>query len=308
MRRRDFLLSTGTALAVSGFPCRWVSAGGNKPQKLLYFTRSAGFEHSVVTRKGKELSHSERILTELGKRAGFDVLCTKDGGVFDGDLDQFDAIAFYTSGVLTEPDKQNDPPMTAKGKQRLLDAIAAGKGFVSYHASSDSFHTPGAKDENQPQPDPYLAMLGGEFIIHGKQQEALLKVTAPDFPGVKGWGQGLKLTEEWYALKNFAPDLHVILLLDTAGMEGPMYQRKPFPNTWARRHGQGRVWHSALGHREDIWTNPQIQDLFLGGIAWAMGNVQADVTPNFDQVAPGARDIPKLPPNPPKKKPASGKN
>ena len=194
MRRREFLLSTGTALAISGFPCHWVAAAGNKPQKLLYFTRSAGFEHSVVKRNGEELAHSEKILTELGKRAGFDVLCTKDGGVFDGDLDQFDAIAFYTSGVLTAPDKQNDPPMSEKGKQRLLDAIAAGKGFVAYHSGSDSFHTPGPRDENQPQPDPYLAMVGGEFIIHGAQQEALLRVTDPAFPGAKPLGEGLKLT------------------------------------------------------------------------------------------------------------------
>ena len=40
-------------------------------------------------------------------------------GRFDDDLDQFDAIAFYTSGMLTADGPQHDPPMTARGKQRL---------------------------------------------------------------------------------------------------------------------------------------------------------------------------------------------
>jgi hypothetical protein len=31
----------------------------------------------------------------------------------------------------------------------------------------------------------------------------------------------------------------------------------------------------------------------LGGMAWAMGNVQADVTPNIDKVAPGANQLKK---------------
>ena len=49
MRRREFLLSTGVAaLGLSAFPTRWVSAAETKKQRVLYFTRSQGFEHSVV--------------------------------------------------------------------------------------------------------------------------------------------------------------------------------------------------------------------------------------------------------------------
>ena len=303
MRRREFLLSSGvTALGLSAFPCGWVSAAEKKKQKILYYTCSAGFEHSVVKRKGNELSHSEKILTELGQKTGFDVVCTKDGSVFDGDLNQYDAIAFYTSGVLTNPDRYKNPPMTPKGKQRLLDAIAAGKGFVAFHSSSDSFHSVGPNDENQAVVDPYLAMLGGEFIVHGKQQESTMRITGPKFPGTEELSDTWRLTEEWYCLKNFASNLHVILVQDTAGMEGPMYQRAPFPATWARMHQQGRVFYTSFGHREDIWTNPKVQQLILGGLAWAMRNVQADVTPNIDQVTPRARVIPKLPPKKVQKK------
>jgi type 1 glutamine amidotransferase len=293
MRRREMLKAASlAAVGLSAFPLRWVAAAENR-QKLLYFTRSAGFEHSVVRREGDQLSHSERVLTEMGRRAGFDVECTKDGRVFDGDLDGFDAIAFYTSGDLTQPDKQGTPPMTPEGKQRLLDAIAAGKGFVALHAATDSFHSAGPANQAQSEVDPYIAMLGGEFVVHGAQQEASLVISSR-FPGAGSLGcaEGISFYEEWYAQKNFAKDLHVILVQETALMTGKCYERPDFPSTWARLHGKGRVFYTSLGHREDVWTNPFFQAIALGGIAWAMGNVDYDVKPNIDKVTPGANQLP----------------
>ena len=290
--RRNMLRATGTAvLAASAFPLQWVAAGEKKKQKILYFSRSAGFEHDAVKIKDGKPSISDRILTELGKRHGFEVVCTKDGRVFDGNLKQYDAIVFYTSGVLTEPNKANTPPMSVKGKKRLLRTIARGKGFVGLHSATDSFHSKGPRDQNQTEVDPYIAMLGGEFIMHGDQQEAIIRAASPDFPGVKQFGRSQKLKEEWYTLKNFAKDLHVILIEDNEGMKGDCYQRPPFPATWARTHRKGRVFYTSFGHRDDIWTNPDVQGIIAGGLAWAMGNVEVDVTPNIDKVTPKASQL-----------------
>jgi type 1 glutamine amidotransferase len=301
MNRRELLTGAGAALAGLTFPLSKLPAFAGRRKKVLYFTRCAGFEHSVVKRAGTNLAFSEKLLTELGQKAGFDVECTKDGRVFDESLDKYDLLAFYTSGDLTQPDKYNTPPMTKAGKQRLLDAVAAGKGYAGFHSANDSFHSAGPRDENQQIVDPYLAMVGGEFIVHGRQQEATLKVTSPKFPGMEGLGDSLRLLEEWYAMKNFARDLHVTLLQDTAGMVDACYQRPPFPATWVRKHHQGRVFYTSFGHREDILTNPKVQKIILGGFAWAMREVDADVTPNIAQVAPGAGTVPKLPPPKPKK-------
>ena len=103
-------------------------------------------------------------------------------------------------------------------------------------------------------------------------------MTSPGFPGMKGAGKSFALNEEWYAQKNFASDLHVILVQETAGMRGRDYGRPPFPATWVRQYGQGRVFYTSFGHRDDIWTNPTVQQIILGGFAWAMGNVDADIT------------------------------
>jgi type 1 glutamine amidotransferase len=270
---------------MGAFPLGRTAGAAAKAGRLLYYTRSVGFEHSVVRRQGDKLSHSELVLTELARRFGFEVECTKDGSIFDGDLDRFDAIVFYSCGDQTQPSLDKSPPMTLSGKQRLLDVVAAGKGFVGFHAAADTFHSKGLQTDR----DPYVAMLGGEFVSHGDQQEASL-VIASHFPGVGNLGcaEGLSFTDEWYALTNFAKDLHVILVQETAYMKGQCYHRPNYPCTWARMHGKGRVFYTSLGHREDVWTNPFFQTIALGGLRWAAGAVDADVKPNLARVTPHA--------------------
>lgn len=293
MKRRSFVAAAGAALGLSTFPFGWTPAQEPKKKaRILYFTRSAGYEHSAVAPEADGLSLSDKVMIELGNKHGVEVVCTKDGRVFDENLDQWDAIAFYTSGDLCNPQsKRNTPPMSPDGKKRLLDAIAAGKGFVGFHSASDSFHSKGARNEIQQEVDPYIAMLGGEFIVHGAQQVATMRVTSPEFPGLEGVGDSFELNEEWYALKNFADDLHVILVQETEGMTGECYQRPPFPATWAHMYGQGRVYYTSLGHRHDVWTNPLCQQIVMGGFSWVLGRVDADVTPNIQKVTPKANQL-----------------
>ena len=286
MERRVFLTSIPAALSVLA---RTPLAGDAKERKVLFFTRSAGFEHSVVKRHGGELSHSEKNLIEMGRRSGFAVDCTKDGRVFDGNLAQYDAIAFYTTGDLTGPAQDGSPPMSPAGKQKLLDAIAAGKGFAGFHSASDTFHSNGPRHENQVEVDPYIAMLGGEFVTHGAEQEASLLATSEFF--YKNIGvpyEGLSFTDEWYTFKNFAKDLHVILVQETRFMKGEAYRRPDYPATWVRMHGRGRVFYTSLGHREDVWVNPFFQAMAQGGLAWVMHQFDFDITPNLEKAAPHA--------------------
>lgn len=294
MKRRE-MLKAGPGAALGLFPCArgWSAAFNEKKHRVLFFTRSAGFEHPVVRRSGSGLSHSERCLIQMCRRAGFEIECTKDGRVFDGSLESYEVIAFYTSGDLTGAAKDGSPPMTPQGKRKLLDAIAAGKGFVGFHSAADTFHSKGPANENQAELDPYIAMIGGESLRHGPQQEASLFLVNRKFPGVAslGMAEGIAFTDEWYTFKNFAEDLHVILVQETQYMQGEAYRRPDYPCTWARLHGKGRVFYTSLGHREEIWTNPFFQAIALGGLAWASGKADADVTPNISEVTPQARRL-----------------
>jgi hypothetical protein len=306
MHRRDWLRlsgATAASLTLGGFPLGCAQEPASKPKQakkphVLFFTRSAGFPHPTITRKKPdELSWSEQVLTQLGRWHGFDVTCTKDGRVFiPEELAKYDAIFFYTTGVLTnEKSPDGTPPMPPSGKKALLDYVASGKGFLGSHCASDTFHTPqspGEQWQNQaPEKlDPYIAMLGGEFVSHGAQQKARMQIVSPSFPGADTL-KDFTLHEEWYSLKNFAPDLHVILAQTTEGMKGRDYQRPAFPATWARKHGDGRVFYTSMGHREDVWTNPLFQQILLGGLNWALKRVEVDITPNMDQVTPHAREL-----------------
>ncbi len=298
INRRDVLIRSGAAAAGIGlarFPLAWSSdSTAAAPRKLLFFTKSSGYEHSSIKRKSPDvLSHAERIVTDLGAKHGFEATCTKDGRIFHSDkLRDFDAFMFYTTGDLTELGTDRNPPMSAEGKEAFLNSIKAGKGFVGTHSAADTFHSPGNKDHGHARyvqdgdnVDPYVAMLGAEFIVHGAQQKAMMKVADKKFPGMKAAGDGFEMLEEWYTLKDHAKNLHV-LLIQEPGLKGNMYDRPAFPATWAREYDKGRVFYTSMGHREDVWLNPIFQSILLGGLSWAFGNVKADVTPNIEQVTP----------------------
>ena len=297
--RRLFVLAlTLAAMAVGS-----VTAHAAGKKRLLFYTRSAGYEHSVIKETDGKPSHAENVLRPICEAHGWELVVTKDGSLFTPEfVAGFDAFALYTTGRLTAPNsKDGGKPMTPEGKAAFLKAIHDGKGYIGFHSASDTCHS-GPRYVTQPmdQRDPYIVMLGGEFIKHGAQQDPIIHIVDPKFPGAAACAPQFKMKEEWYSLKNFANDLHVVAVIDTEGMRGNVYQRPPYPMAWARTYGQGRVYYTAMGHREDVWTSDQFKSLMVGGLQWVFREVDADVTPNISKVTPHADVIP--PQDPPKKK------
>lgn len=272
-----------------------VAAPTSKKQ-ILFFTKSSGFEHSVISWKGGRPSYAEKVLMEIGTQQGWEFTFSKDGSKFSRDyLAQFDAVFFYTSGDLSSPGTDKQPPITSEGKQALFDYIRSGRGFIGTHSASDTYHTdneskkgPERYVNHGEKADPYVRFLGCEFIKHGAQQVATNTVTDPKFPGFGKLGPTYAFHEEWYSLKDFTPDVHVLSVIDAPAMKGVEYKRPPYPNTLARQEGAGRVWYTAMGHREDVWTNPIFQQILIGGTKWALGEIKAEVPANLKETAPGA--------------------
>ncbi len=306
---RPRLLLALVALVCTALAATAPAATTPAPKKVLYFSKMtvAPASHTVALRVDGQPSPSERILTELGAMHAIEFTFSKDGRLFSDEyLAQFDAIMFYTLGDLTKLGLDREPPMTLEGKAALLRAIENGTGFVGLHGADNTFLSPGSevhgparyKNDGDNRSD-FIKMIGGEFIMHNRQQPARMILTSPDFPGAPSGD--FTLHEEWYSHRNFAPDLHVILVQDTKGMEGNLYERPNYPSTWARVHGQGRVFYTSMGHREDVWTNPLFQDLLMGGLNWALKRVDADLTPNLKEVTPEAHVLPPyVPPAPAK--------
>jgi type 1 glutamine amidotransferase len=309
VNRRSFVSQLALLPLAAGTAGLALAAPAAPRRRLLCFTKSAGWIHSVV-KPGPDGSPSvvDRAMTALGARHGFDVVCTKDGGVFTAaGLRPFDAVFFYTTEDVATRGADGQPPMPPGGKEALLRAVRGGMGFLGVHSASDTFHTqPDPPDRSTRRVahgravDPYIAMLGGEFMSHGPEQPGRLRVVDAAFPGMSGFADGASRMGEWYSLKDFAPDLHVLMTLDTAGMQGADYARPPFPVTWARRHGRGRVFYSALGHREEEWSDPAFLGLLAGAARWAFGDAGARVVPNLAAAAPRHAELPPAPPAAPR--------
>ena len=306
VNRRQFIGAGAMLTAGLALPKELLAA---KKKSLLVFTKSSGWEHDVVKEIDGHPSIVDDAVTKLGQQHGFEVTSSKDGRIFDSkDFRKYAAVLFFTTGDLTTTGTDKHPPMSPQGKKALLDAIHGGLGFVGVHAGADTFHTePDPQDLSNryiahgDQSDPYLRMLGGEFILHGstpRLQTANVIVNDPKFPGLEGVTSPVSFTEEWYSLKDFQPDLHVILTLDTQGMKGEPYQRPSYPVTWARMDGKGRVFYTAMGDRPENWSIPFFLNVLAGGIRWASGDVKASLDRNLTQASPGYAVIP--PKNPPK--------
>lgn len=274
-----------------------------KKKKILFFSKSSGFEHSVISWSNGQPSWAEKSLLKIGEKQNWEFVFSKDGSLFSKDyLQQFDAVLFYTTGNLLEKGTDQQPPMTAAGKQALLDYVKDGGALLGTHSASDTFHT---DNESKKGPerylnhgekaDDYVRCLGGEFIMHQSQQVAEVTNTDLSFPGYENQPSSYKLMEEWYSLKDFRDDLHVLGVIDSTKMHDPIYKRPAYPVTWARAEGKGKVWYTAMGHREDVWTNPMFQEILTGGLRWAMGEARATLKKNLKEVAPGAMTNPEFP-------------
>ncbi len=259
MRKLHWMLIAGLTLAVGGtWVCLAQSEGGKK-KKILFYSQSFGFRHSVVQRPlTGEMAHAEKIFKEIATKAGYEVFISQDHNDLKEDqYKQYDAVVTYTSG---------NPPIN---RENLMKFVREGGAFVGIHASTDTF-----KD----WPD-YVKMIGAAFKGHHAQRVATLKIDVPDHPATKMLEQGWKLQDEYYLFGDtFSPESSRMLVsIDTQKTSEDdlkamgMKPGSVVPIAWTRTEGKGKVFYTSLGHREDVWTNPAYQKHLLGGIAWALG-------------------------------------
>src|SRR5689334_20633281 len=98
MNRREMLLRTGATtlgLGLAAWPFA-AAARTAKTGKVLFFSKSANFEHAVIKRKDGQPSFVEKVLAELGPRHDIEFTFSKDGSLFTPEyLAGFDAYMFF---------------------------------------------------------------------------------------------------------------------------------------------------------------------------------------------------------------------
>ena len=264
-----------------------MTATAAETKKVLVVTTTLGFRHSSIPTAEKvlqKLATKSQVFTVDYARVSPDDPQFQDAATKKPDpkkiteaitkvlaekmsaeaLKGLDAIIFAnTTGDLPLPDKE-----------AFLAWLKSGKAFIGMHSCSDTFHGWPA----------FIQMLGGEFETHREQAGIECMNAAPTHPAnakmAKSW---VINQEEVYLIKNFAKDeCHDVLFLDKHPND-----KTPghFPISWTKSYGEGRVFYTSLGHREDIWddeTAPNFQRInpvevsrayqrhILGGIQWAM--------------------------------------
>ncbi|MCX8063773.1 MAG: ThuA domain-containing protein [Candidatus Hydrogenedentes bacterium] len=265
----------GLLLGSSGYP---------ETLKILYLTKSSGFEHSVVKREGSSLSYSENVLTKLCTGNNWQIECTKDASKINPEnLKNYNVVIFYTSGDLTQSGTDEHPPMKTEDTKALLDWVRNGGGFIGIHSANDSFHSKGDKVSE------YVEMLGGEFETHGHQFKGKVIVVDKGHPALGNFPEKWETMEEWYIMKNLNKEtMHVLALLDPGDERNKqkMYDRPSYPIIWCIGYGKGRVVYNGLGHREDVWDSKEFQELLRAHILWASGQGPANAEPNYGKVVP----------------------
>jgi len=238
-------------------------------KKLLVIGEEKGYRHESI-------SHGMATIERLGRETGlWDTFIrtdteplTKKKLEFNAkNLNDFDAVLFYTGGDLEMDDQQ---------KADFLSFIRDdGKGFIGVHSATITFtHWP-----------EFGEMIGGYFDEHPWGTfNAPIIVEDPKFPGMEQWPHDFWFTDEIYQERNFSRDkCRVLMRLDPGKLDltNPKVHRADhdFAVTWAKMYGKGRVYYSTLGHREESWDRPEVLKMYTEAIKWAMGLVDADVTP-----------------------------
>lgn len=260
--------------------------------RILFLSKSEGFEHGPVAQKAGAPSVAEKVLKQLAEDNGATSFeSTKDASKINAaNLKNYDLLIFYTQGDLSKPGKDGAPGIGPDGQAELVEWVKNGGRLMGFHSASDTFHTPAGGEIT-----PYLKMLGAEFAGHWRQFAGAVKIVDAAHPAVAGFPVDYKPMEEWYTFKDFNTGAVRVLALMDPGEERVKqkeYNIPAYPVIWVAACGKGKVYFSALGHREDMWEKDTVfQRSIVDAGMWLMTGDLTGTEPNYDKVVP--KDVPK---------------
>jgi hypothetical protein len=234
-----------------------------QPRRILMFYRCEGFIHTSIP-------HGNLAIQEMARKTGaFEVDLADTYDVFTAEnLKKYDCILLNNTTNLQFP--------TPAAQNAFLDFVAHGKGLVGIHAASDNF---GRHPECR-------ALVGGQFNGHPWNAGGnwAFQLDDPEHVLNRGFGrQGFWHRDEIY---QYDPEtyqgpavLRLLVSLDMSKEEvsskiddGP----RDVPVSWIRTAGEGRVFYTNFGHREETFCHPAILRHLLDGIQFALGDVEVD--------------------------------
>jgi type 1 glutamine amidotransferase len=166
-----------------------------------------------------------------------------------GDLSGVDLIVqCWTMGTITGPQLDG-----------LLAAVRAGTGFGGWHG--------GIVDAFRDQPN-YHLLTGGQFIHHHREFVTYDVRLTSSHEVVAGLAPFEVHSEQYYLHAD--PGNEVLAETDyLPDPDRPEIGTPTMPVTWVRRHGAGKVFVTAIGHRMADLELPAVHEMITRGLLWA---------------------------------------
>ena len=141
----------------------------------------------------------------------------------------------------------------------LVAAVQGGVGLAGYHGGmGDAF-----RDAVE-----YQFMVGGQWVAHpGNIIDYRVDVTRPDDPIMAGIDSFDYRSEQYYM--HVDPSNEVLATTTFTGEHASWIDGVVMPVAWKRKHGEGRVFFSSLGHVASEFAVPQMKTILRRGMNWA---------------------------------------
>ncbi len=199
---------------------------------------------------GHEPEEGAVIIAQMLREDGFDVVVENTTQAFtDPALDAFSLIVpIVTMSTIEKAEIDN-----------LDAAIRSGVGLAGYHGGmGDSFR-------NEVK---FQFMVGGQWVAHpGNVIDYTVTITRPDDAVMAGIEDFAYHSEQYYL--HVDPNNEVLATTTFTGEHGDWIAGHTIPVAWKRRHGAGRVFYSALGHKAHEFAVPQMATILRRGMTWA---------------------------------------
>ena len=185
-------------------------------------------------------------------KKGINVTYTEDPAALNAEtLSRYDGLLLYA----------NHETITPSQEEALLDFVESGNGFIPVHCASYCFLNS----------EKYIDLVGGQFQQHDTGT-FVVDILRPEHPALEGVKE-FSVWDETYVHHKLTDDRTVLMerVADTPVEGDHRNAGHEEPWTWVREQGRGRVFYTAYGHDERVWSHPEFHQLMEQGILWAVG-------------------------------------
>lgn len=209
-----------------------------------------------------------KILTDTGR---FDVRVDEEpSGITADSLSPYHLVVLDYQG----------PRWGGQAEEALAGFVRQGKGLVVFHGASYAFSglevlgdqhaSTGIHEEPWPE---YIKLTGGIWsekdphTAHGRIHNFRVTFVDKEHPVTGGLGNEFTVTDELYHDLRMLPEAHILATAYSAPETGGTGEEEPI--LWTLKYGEGRTFHTALGHNLVAIRSPGFINTFARGCEWA---------------------------------------